>query len=179
MGTPIKVEVEGRDVFICCEGCRERLVAAPEKYFAVLDAKDSDLLSAEERQAIEEALATLSEKDRELARRQLYCPVAEFRLGSMGTPIKVDVNGQRIFICCEGCRKQLAAEPKKYTAIAQRYLDKTGLPQKSPTQTSPSKPEADLPQMDLPQMELPEMELPEMELLEHVDKHTSAEGVLQ
>jgi len=37
MGTPQKVMVEDRPVFICCEGCREELLAHPEKYLAVLD----------------------------------------------------------------------------------------------------------------------------------------------
>ncbi len=39
MGTPIKVTVKGRDVFLCCEGCRERLEASPDEYLAKLDAK--------------------------------------------------------------------------------------------------------------------------------------------
>jgi hypothetical protein len=38
MGTPIKVTVAGRDVFICCESCRDSLVADPDKYLAKLDA---------------------------------------------------------------------------------------------------------------------------------------------
>jgi Cu(I)/Ag(I) efflux system membrane fusion protein len=29
-------------------------------------------------------------------------------------PIKVDVNGQPVFICCEGCRGRLLADPEKY-----------------------------------------------------------------
>jgi Cu(I)/Ag(I) efflux system membrane fusion protein len=40
--------------------------------------------------------------------------VAGEELGSMGTPIKVDVEGQAVFICCEGCRKKLLADPQKY-----------------------------------------------------------------
>ncbi len=37
MGTPIKLVVEGRTVFICCEGCRSMWLDEPEKYFKVLD----------------------------------------------------------------------------------------------------------------------------------------------
>ncbi len=37
MGVPPKVEIQGRTVFICCEGCREDLLNDPEKYFRVLD----------------------------------------------------------------------------------------------------------------------------------------------
>jgi len=36
MGTPIKVSVNGRDVFLCCEGCKETLQGDPDKYLAKL-----------------------------------------------------------------------------------------------------------------------------------------------
>jgi hypothetical protein len=39
MGTPIKVSVGGRDVFICCESCKEPLLAEPDKYLAKLETK--------------------------------------------------------------------------------------------------------------------------------------------
>lgn len=41
MGTPPKAEVNGRTVFLCCEGCRGSLMKEPDKYLAVLD--DTDL----------------------------------------------------------------------------------------------------------------------------------------
>ena len=37
MGTPIRVELNERDVMICCEGCRKSLVNDPEKYYEILD----------------------------------------------------------------------------------------------------------------------------------------------
>ena len=45
-------------------------------------------------------------------------------LGSMGTPIKVDVSGTPVFICCEGCRESLLAEPAKYLAILRKEAEK-------------------------------------------------------
>jgi hypothetical protein len=39
MGTPIKVTVEGRDVYLYCEGCRDQLEANPDKFLAKLDVK--------------------------------------------------------------------------------------------------------------------------------------------
>jgi len=39
MGAPIKVTVKGRDVFLCCPSCQEKLEADPDKYLAKLDAK--------------------------------------------------------------------------------------------------------------------------------------------
>ena len=52
--------------------------------------------------------------DRELAIKQKICPVSGQPLGSMGVPGKVLVRGQPVFICCEGCRSPLLAEPDKY-----------------------------------------------------------------
>lgn len=37
MGTPIEVDVEGREVWICCPGCKDKLLAEPDKYLAKLD----------------------------------------------------------------------------------------------------------------------------------------------
>jgi len=135
MGTPIKVDVNGTAVFICCEGCRESLLEEPNKYLAKLaerptaddspkdvslaDAPQMDLppigamlmlepqADSDDSQAITEALARLSAADRTLAERQKVCPVTDMPLGSMGTPIKVSVNGRSVFICCEGCRDRL------------------------------------------------------------------------
>ena len=36
MGAPIKVEHEGKPVFLCCEGCKKAFEADPEKYIAKL-----------------------------------------------------------------------------------------------------------------------------------------------
>lgn len=36
MGKPMKVTVDGRDVFICCDGCEEAVNEDPEKYLARL-----------------------------------------------------------------------------------------------------------------------------------------------
>jgi hypothetical protein len=40
MGVPQKVEVSGRVVFICCEGCREPLLQDADKYLAKLPEQD-------------------------------------------------------------------------------------------------------------------------------------------
>jgi hypothetical protein len=69
----------------------------------------------EEAKAIAEAMAQLSDEDRALATAQGACPVGG-PLGSMGVPIKVDVAGRPVFICCEGCRAPLLKDPEKYLA---------------------------------------------------------------
>ena len=35
----------------------------------------------------------------------------------MGPPIPVSVNGETIYVCCQGCVDAVKAEPEKYLAI--------------------------------------------------------------
>jgi YHS domain-containing protein len=39
MGKPVKVSVKGRTVFLCCAGCKKKLLADPDKYLKKLDGK--------------------------------------------------------------------------------------------------------------------------------------------
>jgi len=144
MGTPPKVDINGQSVFLCCEGCREALLEEPEKHLAKLaesavpggaqaDTPQLDLppigemelvspslvepqAGESESSEINVALAKLSPQDRLLAEEQRVCPVAGMPLGSMGAPMKVIVGGRTVFICCEGCRESLLAEPTRYLA---------------------------------------------------------------
>ena len=63
---------------------------------------------------IEAAMASLSVEDRAAATAQKVCPVSGEPLGSMGTPQKVDVKGQSVFICCEACTASLMSDPDKF-----------------------------------------------------------------
>ena len=63
-----------------------------------------------------ETLASFSPEDRASAMKQHFCPVSDQMLGSMGAPEKVDVNGQSVWICCDGCKDKLLADPDKYLA---------------------------------------------------------------
>lgn len=65
---------------------------------------------------IDEALANLSEDDRQEAMKQHICPVSEQLLGTMGAPQKIDVQGTSVWICCDSCKEKLLSEPDKYTA---------------------------------------------------------------
>ncbi len=153
MGVPLKVDVQGRIVFICCEGCRDRLVSDPEKYFAILDQRSEPEIDPEILDDIAEAMAQLSDEDRVLAESQKFCPVADYPLGGMGTPLKVMIGDQPVFLCCDGCRDALLKEPDKYLAKLQ------GGPTAAAPRPQPQVPEA-LPKMQLPQMDLPKMNAP-------------------
>lgn len=69
------------------------------------DSTDSAPAMSEEQTEISQAMAKLPEDDRRLAVAQKVCPVSDQPLGSMGTPIKVTVDGKSLFICCEGCEQ--------------------------------------------------------------------------
>jgi hypothetical protein len=70
--------------------------------------------SVEEDTKANDAMAKLSPADRAKAEIQKMCPVSNEPLGSMGTPIKVTVEGRDVFVCCEGCVDELKANFAKY-----------------------------------------------------------------
>jgi len=59
-------------------------------------------------------LKELPAEDYESAMAQHMCPVSGEMLGTMGAPKKVEVNGEFVWICCDGCRDKLLADPDKY-----------------------------------------------------------------
>ena len=65
---------------------------------------------------INEAISQLPVEDQAAAREQRFCPVSGEPLGSMGAPIKMEVQGRKVFICCAGCEDALRSEPEKYLA---------------------------------------------------------------
>ena len=65
---------------------------------------------------ITKAMAELSVEDRALAVKQKVCPVSGEALGKMGAPLKMEVKGQTVFLCCAGCKDKLLASPDEYLA---------------------------------------------------------------
>jgi hypothetical protein len=63
---------------------------------------------------IKATLGKLPDADRRLAEAQKFCPVLkDSPLGGMGIPIKVTIQDQPVFLCCDGCEKGALANPKK------------------------------------------------------------------
>jgi membrane fusion protein, copper/silver efflux system len=125
MGKPERLVIEGKVVFVCCEGCTQEAFSHPQETLETLrklqqqhGAKPADSAAKPESRASEEdeiaaALAKLSPSDRQLAIAQRFCVVLDDnRLGSMGPPIKVVIDGQPVFLCCAGCKKKALAEPR-------------------------------------------------------------------
>lgn len=103
MGTPVKVMVEGKPVFVCCKSCVED---------AVNGGKDT-LIKAKELTEASAALAKLPAEDRAAAEAQKYCAVQnKSLLGSMGAPVKLDLNGTPVLLCCKGCTGKAQANPE-------------------------------------------------------------------
>ena len=50
------------------------------------------------------------------AAEQKTCPVTNLKLGSMGEPIAVEVEGRKVWVCCSNCPPKLKAQPAKYLA---------------------------------------------------------------
>ncbi len=103
MGTPVKVMIDGKPVFLCCAGCEEDAMADGKKTLA----------KVEKLKKATTAMAKLPAADLALAEAQLLCPIHEgSRLGSMGTPVKVMLEGKPVFLCCKGCEDGARENPK-------------------------------------------------------------------
>jgi Cu(I)/Ag(I) efflux system membrane fusion protein len=128
MGVPVKVTVNGQDVFVCCQSCVKQATKEPEKTLqrvAELKAQRAKARSGAEAQKpvhpdsadakaekIAAALAKLSPADRKLAESQKECPINEGSiLGSMGVPVKLNLQGETVFVCCEGCQGGAMDDP--------------------------------------------------------------------
>ena len=70
-------------------------------------------------------LAKLSDSDRVLADKQQVCLVGDEPLGAMGVPIKLDVDGTPIFICCAGCEDAILADKEKFVNLLAERLTET------------------------------------------------------
>ncbi|QDV78384.1 hypothetical protein K2D_19910 [Planctomycetes bacterium K2D] len=102
MGTPIKLTIEGKPVFVCCKGCIDDANAGGAETVKTTE-KLTDA-SAE--------LAKLSPAERAAAEAQKYCAInTKGFLGSMGAPIKLEIDGKPVYLCCSGCTKRAIANP--------------------------------------------------------------------
>lgn len=133
MGKPIRVDVSGRSIYVCCEGCVNAVRRDPDKYLTAgsnganlqnrwmgqgrYPALPSTSLSGSAAIRIPEEMkgvSLLATNEQAIALRQRTCPVNGEPLGSMGKPIRVDVSGRSIYVCCEGCVNAVKRNPEKY-----------------------------------------------------------------
>lgn len=70
------------------------------------------------------ALAELSAEDRVLAEAQKFCAVEQANLlGSMGAPVKLMIEGQPVFLCCEGCKDAALKDPQATVAAVAKLKE--------------------------------------------------------
>lgn len=63
-------------------------------------------------------VVALTDADRPAVERQQVCPVLGTRLGEMGTPVKLLVQGQPLYLCCQGCVAKVQDNPGRFVAAA-------------------------------------------------------------
>ena len=94
--------------FVALVGCQGSTSTPPKSAPSLKTGRGP---SADADPEVKEALAKLSPEDRKLAEAQKNCAVSGEPLGSMGTPIKLMLNGEPAFICCKSCQKRAEADP--------------------------------------------------------------------
>src|SRR5262249_51929681 len=73
--------------------------------------------------AIRDALAKLSSEDRKLAEQQQFCPIQPAnQVGAIGTPVKVMLKGQPVFLCCKDCAEKAQEYPDKTLAKVKELM---------------------------------------------------------
>lgn len=128
MGMPVKLTLAGKTVFICCPSCEEKAKADTSRTLARTEElrrgkkpPPKKAASAEEEAEIRAELAKLTAADKPLAEAQRYCPVTDERLGSMGVPRKLLLDGKPVFVCCKGCDEKAKAEPAVMLAKVEAF----------------------------------------------------------
>lgn len=133
MGTPVKILIKGQPVFLCCSGCRDQAFQNPSKTletaekFKTATHGDHGSPDVEEKALIRKYLDKLPPQDRKLAETQKFCVIHKKNLlGSMGVPHKVMIQGQPVFLCCEGCEDDAAANPGQTLKDLKKLRQKAG-----------------------------------------------------
>lgn len=122
-GEPIKLLVDGKPLFVCCEDCIEEVKQDPLK-FAGAAAKIIPTIPPESLPIPPAASATISHDpdgvaggnrvsvvavtivDRDGMARQGVCPMTGRPLDLQGGPLRVTTNGQYVYVCCAACVPQ-------------------------------------------------------------------------
>ena len=86
---------------------------------------DADAADSQPDSDIALALGKLSAEDRKAVDAQKYCAVMSSNLlGSMGTPLKLEIKGESVFLCCSGCKSKALENPDEtLAAVAKMKAD--------------------------------------------------------
>lgn len=120
-GEPIKVLVGDQPLYLCCEGCIEKVQQNPEPYLQKVGLGSAARQEAPTRRTSTPPRITVTQAtavDQRAIQAQGVCPVMNQRLGGHGTPIKITIDDQALFVCCKGCIRKVEQNPILYLAKA-------------------------------------------------------------
>jgi hypothetical protein len=107
-------------LFVALVGCNRSSSTSTNKQSEPASSNETSKIDDE----ITTALAQLPAEDRLQAEAQKYCAVEkENRLGSMGAPVKVMIEGEPVFLCCAGCEDSARENPKETLATIAKLKD--------------------------------------------------------
>lgn len=106
-------------------GCQSQTSPPPPEASAHVEAEGQDRAEHEQGDEGESdvalAMAELSPEDRKEAEAQKFCAVMNTSLlGSMGAPLKLDVKGEPVFVCCAGCKSKALKNPEDTLATVSK-----------------------------------------------------------
>ncbi len=81
-------------------------------------------------------LEKLPAEDRSLAMAQKVCPITGAKLGSMGKPYKMTVDGRTLFLCCPACESKVKQDPQAALRKIAAGGANLGSPSKAPASHS-------------------------------------------
>ena len=138
-GEPIKLLVSGTPLFVCCEACIDEVKKNPQHYVSLVTSAPTTeketppefqnqgasgaSLKTSGRETLPPAAQRprltayrVTESDRPDIVRQRTCPVTGEKLGAHGVPLRVAVDQQIVYVCCEACVGKLQVDPAFYLA---------------------------------------------------------------
>lgn len=114
-GAPIKLTYGGRSIFVCCQGCIDKVKRDPIRFFGPPRQAAAPANRAPQIQVVKVTAA-----DAPAIRAQATCPVMGTPLGQHGEPVKLLIDGRPLFVCCQGCVPRVQSDPQRYLALATR-----------------------------------------------------------
>ena len=85
-------EYKGQKIYVCCSACIDKVKENPEKYL----------------KKVKEDIAKAEKVD---ISKQQVCPVMG---GKINKKLYYEYNGQKIYVCCDGCIAKIKENPEKY-----------------------------------------------------------------
>lgn len=91
INTNLYVDFDGKRVYVCCESCLDKLKADPAGYIEKMEKAGIELEKSPVAQTV--------------------CPVTGEKVDYTKY---VDVDGKRVYVCCEKCAEKVKADPATY-----------------------------------------------------------------